>query len=482
MTVDRRTFLKSAGLLGTTLGVTLPRIARAEAPSFKPTVEDPEGILDLAEGFTYTILQTAVTTETTDGWRVPGRPDGMAIFEQDGKWVLMRNHELSPSDVFSGFWAGKTESPPAELFSDEDQGGVSRLVIEPETLEVLSTNMVLGGTRRNCAGGVSPWGWLSCEEDVEDGHGWVFACPADAETLQPPQQIKAYGRFNHEAVAIDPETHIAYLTEDRQDGCVYRFVPDDKDDPWGAGTLQAMAVQGTDNFDTSTDMETGDVVGLRWVDVADNNLEIDDLRYRAQDLGAARIARGEGMWFHEGDVYLSSTSGGPTEGGQIFRIRLSEMSLELLAQSTDRTVLDYPDNITVSPWGQVWICEDGAALDSIRYLTADGEIREFARNRLSTSEFTGICFSPDGTTMFVNIQSNGLTFAIRGEFPGEPSWLTDGTDDTDPDGGDDDGGKKGCDQTGGLRTRAGTVLATTLALLGLRAMGRTPSVEGSDEA
>lgn len=479
MSVDRRTFLKSAGLLGTTVGMTLPRIARAEAPTFGETVEDPDGIMDLAEGFTYTIIQTAITEDTADGWRVPGRPDGMACWEVDGKWVLMRNHELSPSDVFSGFWAGKADSAPPESFDQYDQGCVSRVVIDPETLEVLSTNLVLAGTRRNCAGGISPWGWLSCEESTDPGHGWVFACPLDAEALQEPQQIKAYGRFNHEAIAIDPETNTAYMTEDKGDGCIYRFVPDSKDDPWGAGKLQAMAVQGVDKFDTSEEMETGDVVGVRWIDVVDNTSDIDDLRYRATDKGAARIARGEGMWWHEGKVYFTSTSGGPTEGGQIFCLDLADMSLELLAQSTDRQVLDYPDNMCVSPWGQVWICEDGSALDSIRYLTADGEIREFARNRLSTSEFTGICFSPDGTTMFVNIQSNGLTFAIRGDFPGEPSWLND-AEPGDTDAPDDDD-KKGCDQTGGVGVRAGTVLATTMALLGLRSMGRTPAAKDGDD-
>ena len=32
------------------------------------------------------------------------------------------------------------------------------------------------------------------------------------------------------------------------------------------------------------------------------------------------------------------------------------------------------------------------------------------------SEFTGVSFSPDGTTLFANIQDEGYVFAIQGPF------------------------------------------------------------------
>jgi secreted PhoX family phosphatase len=40
--------------------------------------------------------------------------------------------------------------------------------------------------------------------------------------LVNPVPIKAIGRFNHEAVAVDPSTGIVYITEDRGDGIFYR--------------------------------------------------------------------------------------------------------------------------------------------------------------------------------------------------------------------------------------------------------------------
>ena len=44
----------------------------------------------------------------------------------------------------------------------------------------------------------------------------------------------------------------------------------------------------------------------------------------------------------------------------------------------------------------------------------DGGVSPFAFNSLSDSEFAGASFSPDGETLFANIQSDGLTVAIWG--------------------------------------------------------------------
>jgi secreted PhoX family phosphatase len=43
-----------------------------------------------------------------------------------------------------------------------------------------------------------------------------------------------------------------------------------------------------------------------------------------------------------------------------------------------------------------------------------GETFPLAHNRLGDEEFAGATFSPDGATLFVNIQVPGTTFAIWG--------------------------------------------------------------------
>ncbi len=45
-------------------------------------------------------------------------------------------------------------------------------------------------------------------------------------------------------------------------------------------------------------------------------------------------------------------------------------------------------------------------------VTPSGEIYKFAHNALETGEFAGACFSPNGHTLFVNIQTPGITLAI----------------------------------------------------------------------
>ena len=63
------------------------------------------------------------------------------------------------------------------------------------------------------------------------------------------------------------------------------------------------------------------------------------------------------------------------------------------------------------------ICEDGDREQFIRGLTRQGNIFDFARNivpQFETYEFAGATFSPDGKTLFVNIQTPGITFAIWG--------------------------------------------------------------------
>jgi secreted PhoX family phosphatase len=299
-------------------------------------------------------------------------------------------------------------------------GGVSRVVLDATTFTRRSSNMVLLGTVRNCAGGPSPWGWITCEESFDKDHGYSFVCPIDADRARMPQRIVGYGRYYHEAAAIDPRTNVAYLTEDRDDGCVYRFVPTVKDKPF-EGKLQALKIVGKDRFETSTQMMVGQTLDLEWVDVPNPDPLTDIIRGDAQRLGAALLRRGEGIWFAGGFVYICSTSGGPVSGGQIFRLEPAagaDGKLTLLAQSTDRTRLDMPDNIAMSPWGDLLMSEDGPGEQFVRALTPAGEVYDLARNAKSTSELSGVCCSPDGRALFVNLQKDGLTLVISGPFPG----------------------------------------------------------------
>jgi secreted PhoX family phosphatase len=99
-------------------------------------------------------------------------------------------------------------------------------------------------------------------------------------------------------------------------------------------------------------------------------------------------------------------------------------SLRLLFESPGEHILNHPDNIAVSPRGGIVICEDPAGAPYLRGLTPEGAIFDFARNNLNAYEFAGAAFTPDGETLFCNIQGSrrgtvdeadpGLTLAIWG--------------------------------------------------------------------
>lgn len=410
----RRTMLKAGGA-ALALALPVPLLFRRRPPP-RGLVADPAGVVDLPPGFRYRVLERR-GDPMSDGYRVPGLPDGMACFAgPNGTLILMRNHEIGRFFGQSAYRAG--QAAPPEAFDATAHGGVTRLVVDAKTLERVSSNLVLTGTLRNCAGGPSPWGWLSCEESTEAGHGYVFLCRTDATRVEPPKRIVGYGRMNHEAVCIDPRTHVAYLTEDRGDSCLYRFVPRQRDTPF-EGKLQALRVRGIDRFDVSRSLSPGRRLPVDWVDVTDPDPSADDVRRQAHERGAASIRRGEGVWFHGGSVYACSTSGGKAGTGQILRLAIGRSkpdTLEVLAEGSGEEELEGPDNITAAPWGDLYVAEDAGGDQYVRGLTPGGQVFDVMRNAKSSGEMAGVCFAPDGSALFVNLQREGITLAVSGPF------------------------------------------------------------------
>jgi secreted PhoX family phosphatase len=309
------------------------------------------------------------------------------------------------------------------------------LVLDAQTLAVEREYRSLAGTIRNCAGGVTPWGsWLTCEESVDkaDGrinrdHGWVFEVPADAGGLVDPVPLKAMGRFNHEAAAVDPATGIVYLTEDRNDSLLYRFIPAVRGRLAEGGKLQALVLDGTApdtrNWDRPI-MNPRSWQDVRWVDLDEVEAPEDDLRLRGAAQGAALFARGEGIWMGEGELYFCCTSGGAAKLGQIFRLRPDAGGgadrMQLFFESTSTDQFNYGDNLCVGPNGHLVVCEDqyiAPLANHLRGITPQGQAYPLAFLREQT-EWAGACFSPDGRTLFVNLYSPTRTLAITGP------WIT----------------------------------------------------------
>lgn len=409
---------------------------------------DPDGILDLPEGFSYRVV-SRVGDLMSDGFRVPHRPDGMATFPgPNGLTLLVRNHEV-------GAGAPATEGPYSSgnaLLNQIDQakiydagvngapalGGTSTVVYNTRTQEVERMYLSLTGTIRNCAGGPTPWNsWITCEEttlragdDWLVDHGYNFEVPATADArIADPIPLIAMGRFNHEAVAVHPATSIVYQTEDRHDGLIYRFIPNTPERLIDGGRLQALVVIDRPSLDTrnwdSATVALGQTMAVRWMDVENVESPEDDLRLHGFDQGAARFARGEGMWYGNDAVYFACTNGGSNKTGQVWKYTPSPAegttdeanqpaTLELFAEPNDTALLENCDNLTVAPWGDLILCEDTTTDQNLVGITPNGEFYKVARNARGSSELAGVTFSPDGSTLFVNIQHDGLTVAITG--------------------------------------------------------------------
>lgn len=445
---SRRRFLCTsalafAGLQRYSLAASASRVIQP----FGPLVNDPMRILDLPAGFSYQILSKKGEL-MNDGFMLPGKPDGMAAFPgSDGKLVLVRNHELSLAMTGMGPFPNNHQFPenldpslshdPGTHGSQPHIGGTTNLVFDPSTGKTVSQFLSLTGTDRNCAGGAMPWGtWITCEEPEDltttrgHNHGWCFEVQATSKPgLQKAIPLKALGRFRHEAVALDPATGILYLTEDRTDGLLYRFIPTVKNN-LTVGKLQALAIVGEPmadlrNYDPAAKgpAERKEMQAT-WIDLENTDSPADDLRIRGHQAGAARFARGEGIHHTPEGIFICCTDGGPSRRGQLFRLQPSGQmgkpdTLELFLQPEKDDLLTNGDNLSPAPWGGLIICEDiiddsFAEHSHVQCVTKDGKIFSIARNAKDKSEFAGCCFSPDGKWLFVNLQAHGLTLAITG--------------------------------------------------------------------
>ena len=427
--------------------------------------------LALPDGFQYRsfgVRNTALTEETT---LTPGRHDGMAAFQwKGGKVRLIRNHEQT-QPVPVGAFGDLTKA-----YDSRAPGGTTTLEISPQADEVKSW-VSLNGTTFNCAGGASPWGtWITCEETPNgvdqqrsfligpgapddlsylQKHGYLYEVPVDRGPgqLAVAEPIRSAGRFAHEAAVVDPATSIVYMSEDdfAYASGLFRYIPpnnprQDKRIADG-GRLEILGIipDGASSpvtVDLSVNQIPGTTYRVGWIEIEDpdptfapglSNDEAARVVYQeGESKGAARFSRLEGMSHFGGNIFFVSTEGGgpfdsdppPNSSagfgggyGQVWMYDTSAETLTLVFESPGPDVLDFPDNITISPRRKsVMLCEDSTGSNMLRALTRDGQIFDFAINNIAggVDEFAGATFGPGGQVLYTNMQSNGFTFAIWG--------------------------------------------------------------------
>ncbi|CAM5599893.1 hypothetical protein SROCM77S_05959 [Streptomyces rochei] len=265
---------------------------------------------------------------------VPSNHDGMSAFPgRHGRVHLVRNHENRAD--------GRVPVPTVKglTYDPEGKGGCTALTLDHRN-HVRDERVAIAGTAVNCAGGPTPWHtWLTCEETEDKAgtngytkdHGFIF----EVDPVDPHRTgavpLTAMGRFQHEAIAVDPRRGVVYETEDafeRPFGLFYRFLPEKPLGGTGSlragGRLQAMRVPGVP--DLSSIQETGaSFDGVEWVDVPDPLAAETPIRF--QDFGRGGITHAqklEGCYWGGRSVYfVSSFARSARAGGRPLRADLA---------------------------------------------------------------------------------------------------------------------------------------------------------------
>ncbi|WP_031070251.1 alkaline phosphatase PhoX [Streptomyces sp. NRRL S-118] len=384
--MERRSFLRGAVIGGTAaaFGFTLMEGAAYAAPA-QPGA-GPYGALGAADangirlpsGFTSRVIARSGQRVGSTSYTWHNAPDGGDCFADGTGWIYVSNSEISST------------------------GGASAIKFSA-TGAITGAYRILSNTNRNCAGGKTPWNtWLSCEE-VDTG----YVYETDPWGVNAAVRRAAMGRFNHEAAAADPVRKVIYLTEDKSDGCFYRFVPA----TWGnlsSGTLQVL-VAGTATSGSFT-----------WQNVPDP--DGSPTATRSQVAAAKKFNGGEGCHYANDTVWFT------TKGdNRLWQLNLTTNTYELAYDDSlvpsGTAPLTGVDNVTGSSSGDLYIAEDGGNME-ICVVTPDDVVAPFLRIEGQTgSEICGPAFSPDGRRLYFSSQrgttgssSGGITYEVTGPF------------------------------------------------------------------
>lgn len=367
-------------------GYRPPTISPPQKSNFAQlgALQDPDknGLM-LPPGFSSRIVaQSSKVVGSSDYIWHPAPDGGVTFLANDGGYVYVSNSET--------------------LFT----GGAGALQFSKDGT-LLDAYSILQKTSGNCAGGPTPWGtWLSCEE-ISSGRVWECDPFGEREAIVRP----ALGVFKHEAVAVDPISQFLYLTEDEEDGRLYRFRPAalrNNSSNLKAGTLEVLQLL------------EGEEGAIQWLPLPDPSGASQATRRQVP--ASTAFDGGEGVWWHEGVVYFS------TKGDN--RIRAVDIDSNQLAIVYDRETSENPvlggvDNLWGTAAGDILVAEDGDDMQIVALLAETHQPKVIVQIAGHPgSEITGPALCPYRERLYFSSQrgpsgnnsAEGITYEVRGPF------------------------------------------------------------------
>ncbi len=408
-------------------------------------------------------------------------PDWLPGQPKESRHVLAEQRAIGLSVLHvrrdaSGAWRTVPDSPYARRI---DATTRHRLTGPAATLDGGPSAI---GTLANCSGGRTPWGTvLSCEEnfheftdEAEFHYRWPrepyatrrhygFVVELDPFDLADvPRKHTALGRCRHENVALRvgaDGTLAAYLGDDRNDGCLYKFVAAGKvtgdrakdrallesgrlyvAQLHGVAPGQPGSASATHGRWRLLDLDAQPALQAakredgspRFASQAD---VLADVAAAAQALGATPLERPEDAEIHphDGSLWVALTNQKkrtPADWhGRIVRLveagddpAALSFAWSVFAEGSASDGVSSPDNLAFDADGNLWVTSDRShdapARDAYRGRGPNGlycvptqgphaGVAFLAATGPVECELTGPCFSPDGTTLFLSVQHPG---------------------------------------------------------------------------
>lgn len=375
--------------------------------SVEPNSQSQNMILPTTHRFHFII---ATGDSLADGSLMPGNPDFTGYISIAGSNK-------------NGYLCVNSESVP---------GGVTILNVRFDTTaskwkidSSVKVNFAsVGGTRSNCAGGITPWGTLvTCEEitssdlnfDGYNDYGWAVEInPVTKTVINHPggllngDKLWALGNYVHENICFHTNRRTIYQGADAATGYLFKFVADSAEKLY-KGKLYAYKGSKNGNgrwvrINNSTQAECN-ATNQRCNDsICTSFSGIEEVEYNPADGRVYLAVKGEDRVYSFADDSL--LKGDSVHGFKTF-VGNTSYNITHINGTTSTPWGTGNDNLCFDDLGNLWVFQDGSNnhiwLVENGHTQASPKVKLFARTPAG-SEPTGITFTPDYKYMFMSIQ------------------------------------------------------------------------------